>query len=70
MRRKMSKIKEITNDNVIGICKKNNQTSFYNADQEIRTLGSTDNAENAVNLVPGIIRLPSCWDFSICIRDG
>ena len=53
--------------NVMG--KKNNQTSVSDADREIPTLGSTDNAENSVNLVSGIIRLPSGLDFSVCIRD-
>ena len=47
--------------NVIG--NKNNQTSVSNADREIQTLGSR------VNLVSGIIILPSCWDFSVGIRD-
>ena len=67
----MSKMKEMTNNkyefNVIG--KKNNQTSASDADQEIPTLGTTDNAGNSVNLVSGISRLPSGWDFSICIED-
>ena len=48
--------------------KKNNQSSVSNADREIPTLGSTDNARNSVNLVSGIIRLPSRWDFSVCNR--
>ena len=39
------------------------------ADKEIPTLGSTDNAGNSVNLVSGIIRLPAGWDFYVCIRD-
>ena len=39
--------------------KKNNQTSVSDADREIPTLKSTDNAANSVNLVPGIISLPS-----------
>ena len=43
--------------NFIG--KKNNQTLVSDADQEIPTLGSTDNAGNEVNLVSGIILLPS-----------
>ena len=47
--------------NVIG--KKNNHTSVYDADRENPTLGLTHNAENSVNLVSGIIRLPSGWDF-------
>ena len=53
--------------NVIG--KKNNQTLVSDADQEIRNLGSTNNAGNSVNLVSGIIRLLSGWDLSVCIRD-
>ena len=68
MRRKLSNMKEMTdnnNFNVIG--KKNNQTSVSDADREIPALGSTDNAGNSVNLVSGIIRLPSGWDFSVCI---
>ena len=43
--------------NVIG--KKKNQTSVSDADREIPTLGSTDNAWNSVNLVSGMIRSPS-----------
>ena len=31
--------------------------------------GSTDNAGNSVNLVSGIIRLPSGRDFSVCTGD-
>ena len=46
------------------IDKKNNQSSVSDADQEITTLGSTDNARNSVNLISGIIHLPSGWDFS------
>ena len=38
------------------ISMKNNQTLVSNADLEIPTLGSTDNAGNLVNLVFGIIR--------------
>ena len=53
--------------NVIG--KKDNQTLVFDADREIPTLGSTDNAGNEVNLVSCIIRFPSGWDFSICIGD-
>ena len=53
----MSLIKEM-NDfktfTVIG--KKNNQTLVSDADREIPTLGSTDNAGNSVNLVSSIIR--------------
>ena len=51
------------------IGKKNNQSSVSDADREVRTLGSTDNAGNSVNLVSDIIRSPSGWDFSICIDD-
>ena len=51
------------------IGKKNNQSSVSDADREIPTLGSTDNAGNSVNLVSGIIRLPSSLDFSVCIGD-
>ena len=46
---------------VIG--KKNYQTSVSDADRENRTAGSTDNAGNEVNLVSGIISLPSGWDI-------
>ena len=35
------------NNNLNGIYKKHNQTSASDADQEIPTLGSTDNAENS-----------------------
>ena len=44
------------NFNAIG--NKNNQTSVSNADREIPTLGSTDNAGNSVNLVYDIIPYP------------
>ena len=47
----------------------NNQSSVSDADRENPTLGSTDNAGNSVNLVSGIIRIPSGWDFSVCIGD-
>ena len=36
---------------------KNNQKSVSDADLEILTLGSTDNAGNSVNLVSGIIQV-------------
>ena len=52
---------------IIGM--KNNQSSVSDADQEIPTLGSTDNAGNPVNLVSGIIRFLSGLDFSVCIED-
>ena len=51
------------------IGKKNNQSSVSDADQEIPTLESTDDAGNSVNLVFDIIRLPSGSDFSVCIGD-
>ena len=38
------------------IGKKINQSSVSDADQEIPTIGSTDNAENSVSLISGIIR--------------
>ena len=53
--------------NVIG--KNNNQSLVSDVDRETPTIGSTDNAGNLVNLVFGIIRLPSGWDFSVCIGD-
>ena len=56
MRRKMSKIKEMLNNNLNVIGKKNNQTSDSDADREIPILGSTDKAGNSVNLASGIIR--------------
>ena len=49
------------------IGKKNNHSLVSDADREIPILGSTDDAGNSVNLVSGIIRLPSGWDFSVCI---
>ena len=68
MGRKLLLIKEMTNDikyffNVIG--KKINQTSVSDEDREI----PTDNAGNSVNFFSGVIRLPSDWAFSVCIRD-
>ena len=45
------------------IGKKNNQSSVTDADREITTLGSKDNAGNSVNLISGIIRSPSVWDL-------
>ena len=48
---------------------KTNQSSVSDADREIPTLRSTDNAGNSVNLVSEIIRSPSGWDFSACIGD-
>ena len=49
--------------------KKNNQTLVSDADREILTFGSTGNAGQMVNLVSGIIHLPSGKDISVCIRD-
>ena len=49
------------------IDKKNNQTAVPDADRVVPTLGLTDNAGNSVNLDSSIIRLPSGWDFSVCI---
>ena len=40
------------------IGKKNNQSSVSDADREIPTLGSTDNAGNSINLVSGISVYP------------
>ena len=51
------------------IGKKNNQSWVSDADREIPTLGSIDNVRNKVNLVSGIIHLPSGRDFSVCFRD-
>ena len=64
----------MTNDDYVIIFipvvgKKNNQTSVSEADQEIPTLGSTDNAGHSVNLVYGIIRLPSVWNLLVFIGD-
>ena len=70
MRRKLSQIKEMNDFKMFNvICKKNNQTLVSNADREMPTFGSTDNTVNSVNLVSSIIRLPSGWDFLICIDD-
>ena len=46
------------------IAKKNNQSSIFDEDWEIPTLGSTDNAGNSVNLISGIIHLPFGWNIS------
>ena len=51
------------------IGKKNNQSSVSDADREIPTCRSTDNAGNSVNLVSSIIHLPLGWNFSVCIGD-
>ena len=42
------------------IGKKNNQSSVSDAEQEIPTIGSTDDA--------GIIRFPSGWEMDISIK--
>ena len=49
------------------IGKKINQSLVFDAAREIPTLESTDNAGNSVTLASGMIRLPSGWDFSVCI---
>ena len=71
MRGIISKMKQMTDDkyncNVIG--KKNNQTSVSDADRDIQTLRSTDNAGNSANLVSDIICLLSGWDFLVCNGD-
>ena len=45
-----------------------NLSSVSDADREILTRRSTDNAGILVNLVSGIIFLPSGWKFSVCIE--
>ena len=68
---KCQKIKEATNDKIINfnvIDKRNNQ-HWSQLQIEKSQPSGTDNAGNTVNLVSGIIRLPSSWDFSVCIRD-
>ena len=40
------------------IGKKNNQSSVFDADREVSTLRSKDNAGNSVNLISDIVRLP------------
>ena len=57
-RNSVNPIIKTTRFSTLVIDKKNNQTSVFDADREIPTLGSTDNAGNSVNLVSGIIRLP------------
>ena len=70
MRCKMSKIKERMICSIFtAIGKKVHQTSVSDADQEIPTLGSKDNAGNSVHCVSGIICAPSVWDFLLCIGD-
>ena len=62
MRHKMSNIKAIEIIfTVIG--KKSNQTSATNADQEIRTLRSMDNAGNSVNLFSALSVYPRAGIF-------
>ena len=46
----------------------NNQTWVSDADLEIPTLGSRDNAGNTVNLISDII-CTSDWDLTVCIGD-
>ena len=48
------------------IGKKNNQSLVPDADREIQPSGQQI---MLVNLVPDIIRIPSGWDFSVCIGD-
>ena len=57
-----SNVSKISSFQLIIIGKKNNQLSVPEADREILTLESKDNAGNSVNLISGIIRLPSGWD--------
>ena len=54
---------------IFDVMDKKNKTAISDANREIPTVGSTDNAGNSVNLISGIIRLPSDWDFSVCICD-
>ena len=68
----VQKMKEMTNNKIINfnvIGKKNNQTAVSDADREIPTRGLMDNAGNSVNLISGILRLPSGWSFPACIGD-
>ena len=51
------------------IGKEKKQSSVSDADREIVTLGSTDNAGNSVNFDFCIFSLLSGWDFSVCIGD-
>ena len=55
------------NFNALG--KKSIQTLVSDADRKILTLGSTENAGNSVNLVSGIIHLPSGQNLSVCFGD-
>ena len=54
---------------LIGLGKKNNQTPVSDADREIQTLGSTDNAGNSVYLGSGIIRSLYGVVFPVHVRD-
>ena len=65
MRHKMSKIKGMINNNFNVIGKKNNQTSVSDADRQIPTLGSTDNAGNSVNFVSGFWYYPFTFGFGV-----
>ena len=65
----MSKMKEVTDDKILMLGKNNIQTLVSDADREIRTIGSVDNAGNSVNLIYGIIHLSSGWDFFVCNGD-
>ena len=51
------------------IGKKNSQLSVSDADQQISTLGSTDNSRNSVDIVSTIICLPLGWDFFFYMGD-
>ena len=54
---------------VIDIIKKNDQSSVFDADQEMTTLGSKDNAGNSVNFVSATIHVPTGLDSFVCIGD-
>ena len=68
----VKKVKE-RNKNVIkitifpGVSKESNQSSVFDANRRFLNLVSTNYAGNSVYLVTGIIRLPSSWEFSVCI---
>ena len=51
------------------MCKKQKKKKKKKNNRNPLTLGPTDNSENSINLVSGIIRLPSNWDFSVRIGD-
>ena len=65
MRHNMSKIKGMINNNFNVIGKKNNQTSVSDADRQIPTLGSTDNAGNSVSLVSGFWYYPFTFGLGV-----